>query len=209
MIKVKICGITNLEDAKWAASFGASFIGLNFVKESVRRLTEDKAQEIVKSLPGFVTPVGVFADAEEKQILKMAKHTEVKIVQLHGDETPELCNALKSAGLKVIKAIRIRDDSSMNHLPSFIGCVDYFLLDAYSEESLGGTGETFPWEMAGRAKEYEIPIFLAGGLTVENVRKAVKEVRPFAVDTASGVERSPRRKDPDKMRAFIQQARSV
>lgn len=207
-IKVKICGITNHEDAFWAGSLGADFIGLNFYKGSKRNISIDTAKEILDKKPPFVEAVGVFVNEPFKETLKVVDRCQLKFVQLHGKESPKFCERLRNRGLKVIKAFRIRSDEDLEQIKPYIGSIDYLLLDAYVEGELGGTGEVFNWELAIKAAEYGVPIFLAGGLTPENVREAISKVKPFAVDVASGVERSPRRKDFQKLREFINAVKS-
>ncbi len=210
MLKVKICGITTMEDATLAASLGADFVGFNFYKDSPRKVSVKNAQDMIAKLPPFVTTVGIFVDEDPAMVVKTAKKCALKYIQLHGNETPEQCKEIAQlSSLPVIKAFRISDETSLGALAQYAESVSYFLLDACKEGEPGGTGEVFNWDLAIKAKEHNKPLFLAGGLTPENVREAVKKVQPFAVDTASGVERLPRRKDYDKMKGFITQARGL
>ena len=211
-IKVKICGVGNLEDANLVASLGAEYIGMNFYKESPRKVSVKMARDIIDKLPPFVQSVGVFVNEELPVVVSTVKKTGLDFVQLHGDETPEYCAAVKEkTGVPVIKAFRIVDESSFAPLAQYQSIVDYFLLDAYVPEVPGGTGEMFNWDLVVTMKVKDLgkPFFLAGGLTPENVAQAVEKVDPFAVDTASGVERLPKRKDFEKMKNFIRNARGL
>jgi phosphoribosylanthranilate isomerase len=213
-MKVKICGITNKEDAVWAINYGAEYLGINFWKESPRHVSLATAQKWVTQLPAFASLVGVFVDSEADEVVNTVLKLNLKGIQLHGEESPEMLAgvriSLEGAGHKVflMKAVRVHDESSLAVLNDFKDVVDFFLLDSYVLDQMGGTGARFNWELAVKAKEFGKPIFLAGGLTPENVREAVKKVSPYAVDVASGVEKSPKRKDPDKIKEFIQNAKN-
>jgi phosphoribosylanthranilate isomerase len=157
-----------------------------------------------------VSSVGVFVDESQAEIVKIAKKTGLKYIQLHGNETPEFCKAVAIASsLPIIKAFRISDEKSVEAIAAYKDSVEYFLLDACVPGEPGGTGEVFNWDLALKAKEIGKPVFLAGGLTPENVTEAILKVMPFAVDVASGVERLQRRKDYDKMNKFIRAARGL
>ncbi len=210
MVKTKICGITCAQDATWAANLGADFIGLNFYKDSPRKISPQNALEILKEIPPFVSSVGVFVNEDSKNIIKLVKKLNLALVQLHGDETVEYCRQLKEAipGIKIIKAFRVKDETILDALRPYLEIADYFLLDAYVEDVAGGTGAIFNWDLAVKAKELGKPVFLAGGLTPENVQEAMDKVKPFAADVASGIERSPKRKDYDKMKDFITKAKN-
>jgi phosphoribosylanthranilate isomerase len=210
MTKVKICGITNLEDAVLVANLGADFAGLNFYKESPRKISAQMARDIVSKLPKFITPIGVFVDEELSVVLKAVKKLGLGVIQLHGSETPEYCGHIKAVTpVQIIKAFRICDEQALAAIPAYLGVIDQILLDACVEGQPGGTGEQFNWDLAIKAKEFGKPIFLAGGLTPENVLDAIKKVDPFAVDVATGVERLPRRKDYQKTMNFIKRARGL
>lgn len=212
MVKVKICGITNTEDALWAASLGADYIGLNFYKNSLRNISVENARNIVEKLPHFVLPVGVFVDEDENKIQKVAKKTNIRIIQLHGNETPEKCRRIKEVlSLPIIKAFKVKDESIIETIRDYLQDIDYILLDTHVEGMEGGTGEVFNWDIAVKvSKEYcNKPLFLAGGITPENVTSAIEKVLPYGIDVASGVERSPRRKDYDKMRSLILSAKGL
>jgi phosphoribosylanthranilate isomerase len=201
MTKVKICGITNRADALTAAELGADALGFVFYPKSPRYIEPERAREIISRLGPFVIPVGVFVNEERKKIKEIIAVSGIEAVQLHGEESPFYCASFRN--VKVIKAFRVSDEFDPKRLSHY--AVDACLLDAYSKAAYGGTGETFSWEMARRAKAYG-RIILAGGLTPENVARAIREVGPYAVDVSSGVECSPGVKDREKMRAFLAQA---
>jgi phosphoribosylanthranilate isomerase len=202
--QVKICGVTNVADALAAAGAGADMIGLNFYEKSPRQLALATAVEISRALPPFVLRVGVFVDAAPDFILRALGECNLSLLQFHGAETSEFCTQF---GLMSMKAFRIRDEKSLAELTHYQ--TDAFLLDAHSQSGLGGTGEKFNWDLAVAAQNFGKPIFLAGGLTPENVADAVRQVRPFAVDVASGVESAPGKKDRAKVKAFIQAVRNA
>ena len=215
MVKVKICGVTNLQDATWAASLGAEFIGFNFYAKSPRKVSMKMCADVMSKMPPILDAVGVFVDEETEKILQAVKKCTLKYVQLHGKEQPEYLAELKQkageAGLefRIIKAFRIKGSRSLPNLARYTDAADYFLLDTYVEGVEGGTGETFNWEVAAEAKKFGREIFLAGGLMPSNVAESVRQAAPYAVDTASGVERLPRRKDYELLRDFIMAAKSV
>jgi phosphoribosylanthranilate isomerase len=200
--KVKICGITRLDDALAAARLGADALGFNFWPRSKRHLPPAEARAIVRRLPSFVTPVGVFVDPTRDEVLRAVDQSGIAVAQLHGDEPPELCLSLP---LPVLKAIRVADVHALAALASYE--VQGFLLDAPTT-GYGGSGLTFDWELAAQVAR-ELPIVLAGGLGPDNVAEAVRVVRPWAVDVASGVERAPGVKDHDRMRLFIERAKEA
>ena len=202
--QVKICGITNVADARAAAEAGADMIGLNFYDGSPRHITLATAVEISRALPPVVLRVGVFVNPVEALVTRAIAECGLSLLQFHGDEPSDFCTQF---GLMCMKAIRVRDEDSLQQLEHFH--TDAFLLDAHSQTGLGGTGEKFNWDLAIAAQKFGKPIFLAGGLTPENVADAVKKVRPFAVDVSSSVESAPGKKDAAKVRAFIAAAKSV
>jgi phosphoribosylanthranilate isomerase len=203
-VKVKICGITNLPDGVAAANAGADALGFMFYDKSPRSISVEAAATLIRQLPPFVMKVGVFVNAPEDLVVRAIRDCGLSLLQFHGDETPEYCLQF---GLMSMKAFRIRDASSLQALLGYH--TDAWLLDAYSPDRPGGTGETFNWDLALEAQGWGRPIFLAGGLTPENVAEAVRRARPYAVDVSSGVEAAPGRKDHAKLRAFIQAAKSV
>jgi phosphoribosylanthranilate isomerase len=200
--RVKICGITNLADAQAAIEAGADALGFNFYEKSPRFVSISLAAEISKQLPPFVMRVGVFVNAPEDFVLRAIGECGLTMLQFHGDEPPEFCTQF---GLMSMKAFRVRGNEWKNEISHYK--TEAFLLDAYSIDSYGGTGEKFNWDLAIEAQRFGKPIFLAGGLTPENVGEAVKKVRPFGVDVSSGVEISPGQKDHAKVKAFIQAAK--
>jgi phosphoribosylanthranilate isomerase len=212
-MKVKICGITNKDDATWALNYGADFIGVNFWKGSTRHITAANAIGWVPTLPPFAGVVGVFVDEDPGEVATLAAKLNLKAVQLHGAESPEYVRLLKKAleateePPKIIKTIRVKNEDSIRQMEKFAPMVDYFLLDSHVEGEAGGTGVAFDWTLVEEAKKFGKPVFLAGGLTPENVKEAVAKGTPFAVDVASGVEKSAKRKDLDKMRSFITNAK--
>jgi len=203
-VKVKICGVTNVADALAAAEAGADMIGLNFYEGSPRHISLATAVEIHRALPPFVLRVGVFVNPAEDLVIRALGECGLSLLQFHGDETSEFCTQF---GAMSLKAFRIQNAESLLPLEKYQ--TDAFLLDAHSKNGLGGTGETFNWDLAVEAQKFGKPIFLAGGLSPENVSAAVRQVQPFAVDVSSCVESAPGRKDAAKVRAFIAAVRAV
>ena len=202
MVRVKICGITNLEDALLAAELGADALGFIFYPKSPRHVAPEAARSIIAQLPPFVASVGVFVDEAAAVVQELAAKVRLDWVQLHGQESPDYCRNL---GRKVIKAFRIQDEDSLRQLADYRGAAQALLLDTYKKGQVGGTGEIFDWHLARKAKKYG-PIILAGGLTSENVALAIATAGPAAVDAASGTEAAPGKKDPAKLRAFFEAA---
>lgn len=203
-VRVKICGLTNLEDARVAIDAGAHALGFIFFAGSPRHVTPAAAARIISQLPPFVSKVGVFVNEPLELILQSSRTTGIDAIQLHGDETPEVCEALAREGFKVIKAFRMKDQSSLQSIQSFSASA--FLLDSYVPGQLGGTGAKFNWDLAIQAAALGTPIILAGGLGPDNIRDAVAKVAPYGVDVSSGVESAPGKKDHAKVRAFIENA---
>ena len=197
MVRAKICGITNRDDALCAIDNGADALGFNFYEKSLRYIAPEKAGEIVFDLPPFVTPVGIFVNASEREIDIAVKLAGLRAIQLHGDEPPEAC---LGHAVPVIRALRVGRGFDVQALGSYL--VNTFLLDTEKEGSYGGTGETFDWTKAVAAKVYG-RIILAGGLNPDNVQEAIERVGPYAVDTSSGVEAEPGKKDHKKVRDFL------
>jgi phosphoribosylanthranilate isomerase len=204
-VRVKICGVTNAEDAGLAVRCGADLIGLNFYPRSPRCVTLASALEIRAVIPATVQCVGVFVNAERQQIADLIERVPLDLIQFHGDEPPD---ALLGWRCKTIKAVRIAPDDPLpgvRQIPA-----QYLLLDTHRAGRYGGTGETFGWErIASLIPRQEERLILAGGLTPDNVASAIRTVRPWAVDVASGVEATPGRKDPEKLRAFITNAKTA
>jgi phosphoribosylanthranilate isomerase len=204
LIRIKICGITNLDDALLAAELGADALGFIFYPKSPRKVEPEAARSIIAQLPPFVAAVGVFVDEAAAVVQELAGRVGLDWVQLHGQESPEYCRNL---GRKVIKGFRIQDEGSLRRLAGYQGAAQALLLDTYKKGQVGGTGEIFDWHLARKAKKYG-PIILAGGLTSENVAMAIATAGPAAVDAASGTEVAPGKKDPAKLRAFFKAVRS-
>jgi phosphoribosylanthranilate isomerase len=199
--RVKICGITNLDDARAAVELGAWALGMIFYDGSPRRCELEQAAEVATALRRRVELAGVFVNAPLDEILAVLESAPLSILQLHGDEGPSYCDeARRRTGLKVMKAMRVRDRSAVRALSSYR--TDLHLLDAHVPGSFGGTGERFDWELA-TAHPGEPPLVLSGGLDADNVAEAIATAHPYAVDVASGVEAEPGRKDRDKLARFF------
>jgi phosphoribosylanthranilate isomerase len=200
VIRVKICGITRWEDAVHACELGASALGFNFYEKSPRAIVPAAAWNIIRRLPPFVAPVGVFVNWDSSAVLALARSLRLAAVQLHGDESPaRVAECAKQAA--VIKAFRVGADFTLSHLAKY-NSASAFLFDAASSAQFGGTGQITNWNAAREAARSH-KIVLAGGLTPENVAEAIRSVCPYAVDVASGVESSPGIKDPAKLRSFF------
>jgi len=204
MTKIKICGITNYDDARAAIDFGADALGFVFFRESPRNIPPEKAAEIIARLPVFTTTVGVFVDETREKIQKIVDQTDIDVIQLHGEESPEACRLSR----RVIKGIRVKSLESLEPLARYRNLVSAFLLDTFEPHMPGGTGQVFNWDIAVEAKNFG-RIILAGGLTPENISEAIRWVNPYAVDVSSGVELEKGKKDYKKMRLFIEKARSA
>ena len=205
-VKVKICGITNWVDTRRAVAEGADFLGFNFYAGSPRYVAPAKAGMIVRRLPKRVLTIGVFVNESEPKMLEIARAVGLDALQLHGDETPAMVTRLKRS-FPVIKAIRVKMSSRAGQLVRFRAATA-LLLDGFDARRRGGTGKTFDWEIARRAKRYG-RIFLAGGLTPENVGEAIRAAQPYAVDVCSGVEARPGKKDAARVRHLMRAARNV
>ena len=203
IVKVKICGITQVPDALAAADAGADALGFMFYPESPRHVSLDAAAEIIRELPPFVAKVGVFVNASAEPVREAIDKCELDTLQFHGEETPDFC---RQFGLKAIKAFRVRDKQSLEAMLAYAS--EAWLLDAFVPGKLGGTGERFDWELAKAAAARHRTVILAGGLTPGNVAQAVREVCPYAVDVSSGVESSPGKKDLAKLKSFIAAAKA-
>ncbi|HMK42867.1 MAG TPA: phosphoribosylanthranilate isomerase [Dissulfurispiraceae bacterium] len=199
-LKIKICGITNAEDALAAAEYGADALGFVFYSGSPRHVAPESARSIIEQLPPFITTVGVFVNEAVENICRIQAETGVGVVQLHGEELPDVCLAFPHA----IKAFRVRTLTDLAPFSRYHA--DAFLLDAYSPGAYGGTGQIFNWDIAVEAKKFG-RIILAGGLTPDNIARAIDHVRPYAVDVSSGVEERKGKKDLEKVRLFIQRAK--
>ncbi len=196
-----MCGITNSEDAQAAIESGADALGFVFAK-SPRRVTKEQARDIIKNLPPFVSFVGVFVDERVEVIREIGDFCHIGTVQLHGNEHPSCLNHLE--GYKIIKAFRVKEESDLTPLGDYQPHA--FLLDSYVKDVMGGTGVPFKWDIARAAHKYGA-VILSGGLTPENIREAIRVVKPYAVDVSSGVESSPGKKDKLLMKRFIDNAK--
>ena len=203
-VKVKICGITNVADGLAAAEAGADMIGLMFYESSPRNISFATASEISRALPAFTVRVGVFVNPNEDAVMRAIGDCGVSLLQFHGEETPEFCTQF---GVMSMKAFRVRGPETLAELPKYQ--TDAWLLDAYSADAYGGTGAKFNWDLALEATQFGRPIFLAGGLTPDNVGEAVRRTQPFGVDVSSGVESSPGKKDHAKILSFVQAVRQT
>jgi phosphoribosylanthranilate isomerase len=209
-VRVKICGITRLEDAQAALDAGADLLGFNFYPQSPRYISPERAAEIIAALPQMIRCVGIFVNAELATVRRIVETCRLDYVQLHGDESPGFVQALSPRAFKALRPRSAEEAEIGAAAYAPLGPVDSaapaLLLDAYRPGQYGGTGWQGDWTLAARlASRYRI--LLAGGLTPENVANAVRRVRPWGVDVASGVESAPGRKDHDKVRRFIQEAK--
>jgi phosphoribosylanthranilate isomerase len=196
MIPTKICGITNLDDANVAVENGASAIGFIFYEKSPRTISINNAKSISKHLPKTIARVGVFVNHEKDFIRLAISEVPLDMIQLHGDETPDFCNQFDVA---ILKALRIKNEASLSVMDQYDVAV--FLLDTFSNDQYGGTGETFDWSVLNR--KFKTPIILSGGLNSENILNAIDAVNPSAVDVNSGVESSPGKKDFNKLKSLF------
>ncbi|OHB29395.1 MAG: N-(5'-phosphoribosyl)anthranilate isomerase [Desulfuromonadaceae bacterium GWC2_58_13] len=203
MIRIKICGITCIEDALHAAACGADALGLVFYAKSPRAVSPDRARRIVAALPPLVTTVGLFVNESPENIRQIVETCGLDVIQLHGDEGPEQC---LYPPRRVLKALRVQGEQSLVGLDGYQ--VSALLLDAWRPDSYGGTGHVCDWQLAARVAA-ERRVILAGGLTPENVSEAIGQVHPYGVDVSSGVESAPGRKDPERVEAFIRNARAA
>ncbi len=204
MVRVKICGITNAADALAAIDAGANILGFNFYAKSPRHIDETEAAKIRRQLPKKIEAAGIFVNAPPADVANVCKSLKLDAAQLHGDESPQTVAEI-ARSLTVWKAFRVEPDFRLETLDEYPGA-SAFLFDAAHTGQYGGTGRTTDWDVARRAAMGR-RIILAGGLNVENVAAAVRIVRPYAVDVASGVESKPGKKDHGRMREFIQEVR--
>ena len=212
MIRVKICGITNVDDAMAAIEAGADALGFVFA-ESPRRVSAATVSGILERIPPFITTVGVFANQDVDEVFKRWKQTGVHFAQLHGVSGPQTDLVSTGSGFgfhRVIRALRVKCEDDIRKAASdgFNRACAAILLDTHVEGLMGGTGQTFDWDLAVKAQSLGKPIILAGGLTPENVAGAVRKVRPYAVDVSTGVEASPGKKDHARIKEFIHNAKS-
>ncbi len=204
MVKVKICGITNFEDAKNAVNTGCDALGFIFYRKSPRYITPKKAAEIIKRLPRDITKVGVFVNAREKNIKNVAKLCKLDMLQFHGNETAQFCSRFKRH--RIIKVFRVKDSLDCKNILKYNTFA--YMFDTFSKVKLGGTGESFDWKLARYAGCLKRPVFLSGGLSQKNVNGAIKAAHPGWVDACSLLESQPGKKDPEKVMKFIKAAKS-
>lgn len=203
IVKVKICGITNYEDATAAVDMGADLLGFNFYPKSPRFVPLEKAREIISKLPGFIDIAGVFVNASLEQIRETMDLCQLNWVQLHGDEDPQFCQSFLSFNVKTMKALRVKDQSDIQQAENFF--TDAILLDAFHPEKYGGTGLTFDWNIVGHIGKR---VFLAGGINPDNAPEAIK-LGVYGIDVCSGIEAEPGKKDHKKMRKLFENIRHL
>lgn len=204
MVKIKICGITNLGDAQGAIKAGCDAIGFIFYKKSPRYVTPLKAKKIISKLPKNIIKIGVFANARENTIRRVARLCKLDILQFHGNESPEFCDKFKLN--KVIKAFRVKAELDLKKISEYKTFA--YLFDTFVPSKLGGTGKKFDWKLIRHIDSIKLPVFLSGGLTEKNVQEAMRHVRPAWVDVSTSVETEPGKKDHKKIKRFIQAATS-
>jgi phosphoribosylanthranilate isomerase len=199
MTRIKICGITNLEDALLAIRLGADALGFIFA-ESPRQITPINAKAIIHNLPPLIKTVGVFVNEDPARIKEIKSFCGLDLLQLHGDESPEICQGLMPYS---IKAFRLQNEADIRNIKRYPGVVRAILLDTFQKGKAGGTSKTFDWSLAVKAKEAGLPIILAGGLGPANIQEAVTTVKPYALDVNSGVEERPGKKNPVLMKQLM------
>lgn len=200
LVKVKICGITNLEDAIAAVIAGTDALGFVFYKKSDRYIAPLKARNICRIIPKHILKFGVFVNVREKTVKKIAKSCRLDILQFHGDESPEFCRKFK--GYKIAKAFRIKDKLDLKNILKYRTYA--YLFDAFQKSKFGGTRRRFNWELLAQERNsFRKPVFLSGGITKNNVKEAIKIVHPDWVDVSSSVELRPGKKDKNKIKRFI------
>jgi len=199
-VRTKICGITRVEDALYAVNAGADAIGLVFYADSARNVTIEQAQKICAALPPFITIVALFVDEQRKEIERICQAVPINLLQFHGDESEKDCLGFS---IPYIKAIKVRLDSDVKTAETEYKSAQAILVDTYKKGVAGGTGELFDWSLL--PIEYKKPLILAGGLTPDNIRKAIQTVQPYAVDVSGGVELKKSIKDHEKISQFIKE----
>lgn len=206
-VRVKICGITNLTDARVAIAAGAHAVGFIFVPGTKRAVTPAQVAEITRQLPPFVARVGLFVNETAEVIRRTIDAAGLDTIQLHGEETVEFTGQFRRQ-VRVLKAFRIRDAASLDAVPAYFEACDAVLLDAFHPSGHGGTGAQFDWSLAARIRELPKPVIIAGGLRPDNVAEARRLFSPYAVDVSSGVEAAPGKKDAALVQAFIERAKA-
>ena len=205
MIKIKICGITNKEDAGWAVDLKVDALGFIFT-DSPRRVKPEIVQGIIELLPPFISSVGVFVNEDRKKVEEITESCGLTTLQFHGEESPSYCEGFKQ---KIVKTFRIKNKSVLKKAVQYKDKVDAYLLDTYSPSKYGGTGKTFDWRIAKEIKKFGLPIILSGGLNPENIREAISEVEPYGVDVSSGIEERPGKKNLEKLINFVRIVRET
>lgn len=198
IVKVKICGITNYEDAAFALDMGADLLGFNFYSKSPRFITPEKARQIISRLPAFVDIAGVFVNESIERIHEIHRVCQLDWVQLHGDEDVEFCKQFLYHNVKVMKAIRVKDQNDVQSAEDYF--TDAILLDAFDPDKYGGTGLTFDWNVIGHINKR---IFLAGGINPDNAAEAA-ELGVYGIDVCSGIEAEPGKKDHNKVKKLFE-----
>jgi len=206
-VKIKICGVTNERDVRFISMLDVDYIGFNFVKGTKRAVSETSAKKLMEIVPPYIVPVAVVADPALPVVKRIAKKTGIKLFQFHGDETVDFLKAARELGIEIIKAFRPKNADETALAENYLGVCGYFLVDAYSKNQLGGTGKMVSSRVLKKMKSFEKPLFLSGGLNPENVAGVAAEIQPFAVDVSSGVEKTPRSKDIEKVRLFVKRIR--
>ena len=205
MIKIKICGITNKEDALWAINLKVDALGFIFA-DSPRRVKSEIVQGIIELLPPFISSVGVFVDEDREKVEEITESCGLTTLQFHGEESPSYCEGFKQ---KVVKSFRVKDKSVLKKAVQYKDKVDAYLLDTYSPFKYGGTGKTFDWRIAKEIKKFGLSVILAGGLSPENIKEAISEVEPYGIDVSSGVEERPGKKSLEKLINFVRIVRET
>lgn len=207
MAKVKICGLANYNDALDATNLGTDFLGFHFIKESPKKVSEKLVIDIISKLPPFVTPVGIFANEEQKVISKIVKKCGLTSVQFNGEESPEFCKDAKgNFGVKVFKYFKLKNEEDISNLTSYVGNVDYFVLDITYDD---GENVKYNYDLASKAGNLNVPFFISGIIMPEDIKEILDEVAPFGIEGDSVIERLPKRKDYDKMSTFIKYAHGL
>ena len=208
MLKVKICGITNYDDALSATNLGADYLGFQLMKDSPKKVSDKMLQEVNEKLPPFVLAVAIFQDQDQKAITKTVKKTQVKAVQLNGKETPEFCKALQVAlGVKVFKLMKYTSAMDILNLKPYVGNIDYFVLDVSQTDEQGNVSVSF--DSLKEVAQLNVPFFVTGNISSDNVGDLMEIVTPYGVEADTSIERKQRRKDFDKMSLFIKKAHGL
>jgi phosphoribosylanthranilate isomerase len=203
MVKVKICGITNLEDALVAVDAGCDALGFLFYRKSPRYIAPEKAKRIIESLPPYIIKIGVFVNAKEKTVKRIARFCHLRLLQFHGNESPDFCARFKK--YKIIKTFRVKNNVRLQDFLKYK--VFAYLFDTFVKSKAGGSGKHFDWKLLGSLCGIRLPVFLSGGLHAKNVQDAIRTAQPDWVDASSLLEKSPGKKDHLKVKEFIKKAK--